>query len=340
MREVWGHGRDSWMEWIAENAVLGATIFSILGTFFGTLHWRQKLGEPPRKWKHLINSFYRKYSEYLKVFEIRKGRRLNVLYIPCDSPRCTIIFVHGAMGRMAQFKDLIEPLSSNCEILAYDMLGCGSSEKPELNGQNDMYSADEHYKDLLAVLDKFVLDYKDVVFVGHSLGTSLCMKASLERGPPLGMVLLSTCIIPHDQPVPWIFKLPDGVLWVLQPYLSDDFCDKAFYPKDLDLPMYCMEKHYCNQNPVHVFKSLYTNFDWIRKEEMLKLEVPILILNGKSERLVPVNAEEILDLCKDKISVDLVLIEKAAHQVMMERPKQCLTHIDSFFTKVLKLRKY
>jgi len=309
---------------------ISGVIFVLAMSVVGILQWRNSFSWVPKNCRHLVDDFYKRYSTNIKLVEIRKERRLNVLHIPCDQSLGVLIFVHGSMGRMSQFSHLIDRLKSNYEILAFDMLGCGFSEKPKHSA--DCYAAAEHYKDFLKFLDRFVVDYGDIYFIGHSLGTSLCMKASLERGPPLGMVLFGTCIFEEGWKTPGIFALPNFLLYIIQPLLTEDFVFKAISKKSGEFV--ALESFYSNRNPPYVFKSLYTNYEWISEKEISSLECPILILNGSEDKIIPNNGNKIDELTPPETKVEYFEIQNAAHQIMQEQPEECIALMEEFFKSI------
>ena len=101
----------------------------------------------------------------MAVHEVRTGRHLYI--IPeYGNPRGQLanlaaLFVHGVNGDYSQFGDQITALNeAGATCYCYDMLGCGKSHKPRLarlEDQMQLYSVQEHYKDLQVVLKRFVV---------------------------------------------------------------------------------------------------------------------------------------------------------------------------------------
>eukprot|EP00483_Globobulimina_turgida_P008051 UN08067 len=76
--------------------------------------------------------FYVAYKQYIGMAEIRAGRKLAVLHIAHKNMKAPYaFFIHGACARMSQFEQLIKNLALTCNIIAFDRIGCGISDKPK-----------------------------------------------------------------------------------------------------------------------------------------------------------------------------------------------------------------
>ena len=110
-----------------------------------------------------------------KMIEIRDGRaKMRVLELngPKDvKSKITFLFVHGSCASMEQYLSLMDILASEGHrCVAYDVIGCGGSEKPDGWYQWKAYNTEE----LLLDLDSFVKIYANPdsanILVGHSYG--------------------------------------------------------------------------------------------------------------------------------------------------------------------------
>lgn len=93
------------------------------------------------------------------------------------------MFVHGLGGSVAQFNALLTSLTPIASCLAVDLPGCGLSQfEPQ---DWDSYSTDA----LVELLEQVIEDHRDttagqgVVFIGHSMGSSLAALLANPRQP-------------------------------------------------------------------------------------------------------------------------------------------------------------
>lgn len=94
--------------------------------------------------------------------------------LPKDpAPIPLLVFIHGLGGSAAQFKGLLQSLTSVASCLAIDLPGCGVSDfAPQ---KWDAYTTDA----LVELLEIIIEDYREqdkgqgVVLIGHSMGASL-----------------------------------------------------------------------------------------------------------------------------------------------------------------------
>ena len=86
----------------------------------------------------------------VEMEEVRAGRVLAVYRKPRRHAPLAV-FIHGSCARMTQWRAQSEHLTATHGVLAFDLLGCGRSEKPR--GWN-CYSIDEHLADVLALVLK------------------------------------------------------------------------------------------------------------------------------------------------------------------------------------------
>ena len=119
----------------------------------------------------------------VEMVEVRAGRVLAVYRKPRRHAPLAV-FIHGSCARMTQWRAQAEHLAATHGVLAFDLLGCGRSEKPR--GWN-CYSIDEHLADVLALVLKETdgQQLRHLLLLGHSAGATLALRcaAALEDEP-------------------------------------------------------------------------------------------------------------------------------------------------------------
>jgi pimeloyl-ACP methyl ester carboxylesterase len=79
----------------------------------------------------------------------------------------TLFFIHGSMGSLTMYSSLIEKYEGKVNIVAYDTMGCGLSDKPKLKTE---YSTQALTKYAVEIFETFSTTKN--VLIGHSYGTA------------------------------------------------------------------------------------------------------------------------------------------------------------------------
>lgn len=174
----------------------------------------------------------------LSRIEMKSRHKLNVFHSKgaanVAAHDTTIFFIHGSMGSLTHFSDLIIAFEGRVNIVAYDTMGCGGSDKPH-DGLE--YSTKALTANAIEIFDLFCTAKN--ILVGHSYGTSqvarLCSHANKRQLDRVntsisGVVLLGTIdSLPKGGSSAFsIFALPLFVLKPLQSWMSKAYVDMAF----------------------------------------------------------------------------------------------------------------
>jgi pimeloyl-ACP methyl ester carboxylesterase len=267
--------------------------------------------------------------------EIRKGRIINVLHIPPQRntrKQDVVILVHGACARMQQLVFIIRDLmDKGYEVVAYDALGCGMSDKPTAQ---DSYGTEAMYKDMIEVIRRYSpRNQKAVSVIGHSIGGAMLARfaASSDCESLTESVIAITPPIFGDRPTSnrtSVFKLPISLLWLIRPWMSVQARKLLFGPNATDT-LKNTEREASGRNPVYMFKAFYNSIDQdFLSIKDTKLNVPSLFIGAEFDKVCP--AEPIEALSK-RLSANYVLAKDCGHQCMQEDPKQINSIIGRFF---------
>ena len=177
------------------------------------------------------------------LLETDDGHKLNVLHLKCPGNLCetTFFFIHGSMGSLSQFDDIINLYRNKVNIVAYDVMGCGSSEKPSAEAA---YSTKSLTSNSIQVFEKFA-SAKNVL-IGHSYGTAQIARLSSHirrkrdegyaQNLPIrticGVILLGTVeALPESMSSIYrLFSLPLCLLSPMQGWMSRSYVSLAFSP--------------------------------------------------------------------------------------------------------------
>ena len=235
------------------------------------------------------------------------------------------------------------------EVVAYDYLGCGRSPKPR---DWYAYSFPELRADLAAVVARYGRatqvhggsEEKKNLLVCHSAGCALALgivsAAPVETSAPIdGFVLMGASFHPMGFKAPSIFYFPALVLGWIQPMLSAGFEALALHAKTLSSVN--PERHHALQlaqevnasNPPYMFKAYYRQLVLPTADEVRAAgaKVPILLICGDSDKLVPRTSTEAL-LALLPPGTPIHEVPEASHQLMQEDPRACSAIIDGFLS--------
>jgi pimeloyl-ACP methyl ester carboxylesterase len=120
-----------------------------------------------------------------------------------ESPRATVICVHGALDRAGSFSRLARRLD-DFDVVAYDRRG--------YQGSRDLRSVDldHHVDDLLAVMNREAPE-RHIVLFGHSFGGVITFRTAIKDPSRVDLV------INYESPAPWVLCRRDT-----RPPLTDD----------------------------------------------------------------------------------------------------------------------
>ena len=285
-----------------------------------------------------VDSFRAEFSTWLKVVEVRPGRELCILHmVPHTPPRGLLVFVHGACARMHQFEDQFRHFfESGYEVLSYDGLGCGNSKIPV---GNELYRSKEFYSDLIAILERFTAERKNVAtaVIGHSMGAAMVTRlASSSDCAKYTRSVVSMCnpdfsAKGHSMNV---FRLPVSILWLLRPIMGMRARSLLLGPK-ATARLRAQEKEASARNPVHMFKSFYMGIDpsmFRIKSLGESLTVPTLFIGAEYDKLCPPSCvERVAAHFKRSTNQPQFLLAKGCgHQCMQEDPSQLNKMISEF----------
>jgi non-heme chloroperoxidase len=250
-----------------------------------------------------------------------------------------VVFSHGWPLSSDAFEDQMFFLASKgYRCIAHDRRGHGRSSQPWQGNDMDTYADD------LAALVK-ELDLKEAVHVGHSTGGGEVARYIARHGtkrvakavligtvPPL---MLKTTANPSGLPMEVFDQIRAGVL-----------ADRSQFFKDLTMPFYGY-----NRPGAKVSEGVRNSF-WLQEmtagfpasyfcikafsetdqtEDLKKMDVPILILHGDDDQIVPIG---------DSALLSAKLIKNAKLNIYKGAPHGlCTTHKDKVNADLLEFIK-
>lgn len=248
------------------------------------------------------------------LMEVRPHRKLHVNYIN-NHQKTTLFFLHGAGGRSDQFRQQIEFFKGRYNILSFDYLGHGNSEKPKPPANANPYSFKNLYLDIETLFNKFANE-KNVV-IGHSYGGALATNLVLHH-PVNQLILLSPTTLQPKPTIGGVFYLPIFMLELFRPIISKNFAYLAFHP-NTDSSLIEYELEMAKKNPMYMMKPMVLDMLHLPKADIRQLTTPTLVVTSHLDLLIP--AKPSIDFYKQLPHVEFKEIDHARHVLMVEQPE-------------------
>lgn len=267
--------------------------------------------------------------------------RVHYIYRSSSASSVLNIFVHGFSIPMKIWQDVFQSLvNDNHACLAFDLYGRGWSDAPAAPMNVDLFVS--QLAELLYALN---LSYEKYNLYGVSMGgviiqrfaelypariskLILCCPAGLNAVKPSGLIM-SILSIPVLSPM--LFKL------VMQRDDSKTVRSQWAFPEKDEYKQYkLLYQQTCQQHPGYLRSLFLTVFDFDFQsafkyvEAIEKLNIPILIIWGDQDTLIPVeNAYRYHSLYKKSI---LHIINGANHSVLIEHSHETIQAIKPFIS--------
>ncbi len=251
---------------------------------------------------------------------------LSVDFKRVKKSRGTIVFLHGIGNRKEIWEPVINKLGDNINIVSIDLLGFGSSSKPNWN----LYDVRRQSRSVMATYFKLRIRGK-VVFVGHSLGSLVAIDISkhypkLVRSlilcsPPIfnNLTMNKASRMYQDKVLRNIYKMikksPTQFAKVMGPAVRLKLINKVFdiNVNNIDINFKTLETTIINQ----------TSF-----VDASKLKMPVSIIHGTLDPLIV--QSNLKDLTKINSNIKLKSVI-AGHEVLGAMEKELLTQIKAVF---------
>lgn len=249
--------------------------------------------------------------------EIRPGRRLHVA-VRDRGADTTLFFVHGGGGNKEQWRFQWRLENAGCNLVAWDAIGHGRSPRPR---DLAAYDGAELVADARAVLER----YKTVrsILVAHSYGARVALALLLQGVPIDGLVLLGPAPIGQLSGRRLIGgllgRLPLPLLELARPLLAREFRRRAWHP-DADPGLIRTEQRATRGNRLSMMQALLSNAPVVDPDRLRALRLPILVLAGEQDGIVPPDA--VAGLVARLPGAELRMVARCGHQVMLERPQE------------------
>jgi proline-specific peptidase len=258
-------------------------------------------------------------------------------------PRIPLLALHGGPGSTHHYFAPLEELADERAVVVYDQLGCGSSDRPDIDWDLDVFR-----DEVVAVRDQLGLER--IHLLGTSWGGMLALEHTLSGAGGIGSLVLSSTVASSQQ---WAAEqkrlrdaLPADVVEVLDrheqagTYGDPDYeaaeavlYDRHFYrgPK----PRAELERMAAERG-VDLYRAMWGPNEWTPtgplktwdvRARLHEIDVPTLVVRGRHD----MSTEAVSATLVDGIpGAREVVLEHSSHTPVLEATERYLAVVREF----------
>ncbi|MBD3340049.1 MAG: alpha/beta fold hydrolase [Candidatus Lokiarchaeota archaeon] len=246
------------------------------------------------------------------------GKKIYYQITKADNQKA-IIFIHGS-GENSNIWTNQLSLEINYNLISLDLPSHNKSDIfPDLSLQLYVDAVNN-------MIDS--LNLKSVILAGHSLGGAVAQEYYFQHPQKIiGLIFVGTGARLRVSPM-----ILNSLKNDFQSYL-DSIPVGAFYRKTKEKIIELFIEEITKTPPGVTYSdfSICDNFDELERVKKGTIKVPSLILVGKADKLTPIKYSRFF---KDYINdSEMLVIDKAGHMIMTEKPLEVNKAIEEFITK-------
>ncbi len=270
------------------------------------------------------------------------------IYGPEKSNKTPLLVLHGGPGSAHNYLLSLAKLGSfDRQVIFYDQLGCGESDKSD---DNSLWTIDTFLKEVEAVRNELNLDI--IHLLGHSWGGMLAIEYLLTNPAGVKSAILASPMISmplYNQEVDLLkSQLPNDTFKIMKSHEKAGTTKSKEYQDAYTV----YRKHHLfrgdklpveySLKPENIGENVYQTMwgvseawgngsmkDWDRIEDLKNIKMPTLITSGQYDELTPWQAS----IARNEIpNSELKIFTNAAHLPHIEREKEYLNEINEFIS--------
>jgi pimeloyl-ACP methyl ester carboxylesterase len=266
---------------------------------------------------------------------------LTVHYKEMGAGSPTFILLHGFGASTFSWREVMRPLSQYGRVIAYDRPAFGLTERPmpgDWTGENP-YSPEAQAKLVIGLMD--ALGVERAILVGNSAGGTISVSVALSYPQRVqALVLVDAAIYAGGGSPAWIRPLlgtPQmrhvGPLIARQIQAQGHaFIETAWHdPTRITADVFAGY-----ERPLHIenwdralWELTAASHDANLEDRLTSLAVPVLVLTGDDDRIVP--TEQSLRLADEIPSAELVVLPQCGHLPQEECPNLFMDALLAFY---------
>lgn len=276
---------------------------------------------------------FRDFKTYYKIFG--KPDKINH----------PLMVLHGGPGGAHNYLLGLSALAKDRQVIFYDQLGCGLSDRPE---DESLWTVDLFLEELAAVRRELSLEQIDLF--GHSWGGMLAIEYLLTNPGGVRMAVLASSMISMPLYQSEVDKLKQALpadvyaalkkheaagttdssmyAWAYGEYSKRHLFRGAYFPDDLNVP--ASSRGDAAYKKMWGASEAYANGtmkNWDMTGRLNEISVPTLITSGQYDELTPWQAALTRDLIPNS---QLKIFTNCSHLAHVEQPEEYLSVVEKF----------
>jgi acylglycerol lipase len=271
-------------------------------------------------------------------FKGYKGLKLYYQYwLPDKRPKAVLLVAHGLAEHSGRYKNLVNYfVPKGYAVYALDHRGHGRSEGTR--SYIDRFS--DYLADLKTFFDKVRKEQGDakIFLVGHSMGGTIATAYAIEHQKELAGLILSGALLTALGGVSPVLLAMAGVIAVLLPKMGVVVLDASTISRDQ-----AVIDAYVNDPLVFRGKVPARTGAELTKvckklpERMPEIKLPMLIMHGSADQLVPQEGSKLLYELAGSKDKTLKFYEGFYHEIFNEpEHKQVFVDMETWLTKHIR----
>lgn len=252
-----------------------------------------------------------------EYFKLSNHYNLSVIHNQPSAERPTLLFIHGFGGRSNQWQEQLDYFCTNYNVIAYDQLGQGLSDKPQAPPEHNLYSL----ASLTQQCDEVFKHYctTETTLIAHSYGAALACLLAIKYPKQISRIIL-IAPIPLKSP-PFMANilqpLPTYFLNLLRPLLLKNHMNQIFSATTPQIIIDNEYKHFSEISP-EILHQLINGMPAIKTIDTTKISQPTLLLYSTKDKLTRYQA--IQKSYQPLAYLTWKEIPNAAHMIQLEQP--------------------
>ena len=289
---------------------------------------------------------YAEHRAQQRVFQSTGGKIAYLDY--GEGP--VLVLLHGVPSSSWLYRKMIEPLQNEYRVIAIDLLGFGSSDKPDSTTQNYKISEQASYVtqllNSLGVQDYNLLFHDMGGLVGWQLVDQSILGGDNFTPSVSNVIVLNTIIAQHG------FEHPKMKKGTMARIMSDTFSNKLSSAAALELTFknmglssdYALSENECKGYVIpmqegngDVLYDFYTSFDDVRFKQLnsqinnlSKFKGDLLVLWGAKDKVLTTEQIPVLQKAAKIKQSNIHVFNENAHFLPEEIPEKLVQKIRAF----------
>lgn len=228
-----------------------------------------------------------------------------------------LILLHNGFHSSKTWDSVIDELSENYRVIAYDRYGYGNSE--HLDGMIESDIVEDGVEELAILIEELGLER--VNFIGHCLGGAIALLYTAKYPDKVDKVVAASVGYYSDEKLlfksDWTFRPFEQIPLPLQNHLTK-MHGESYALKFWEI--------ICDYKNAYIMDSNYTIVDRIKG-----IKNEIMIMNGDSDFYFDIDHP--LSVYKKIKNAAFCIIPRAGHDIHIEKKTEFLTAVNTFLDK-------